>query len=218
MRDGLVTSTLPLLQAVETGLLALLVLLGVMVVGIFIWRSLAISLAAGRPEAWLEKVAGDLTGEMTALSKSGVEGEQSVRSVPGRMVNTGIKNAHLCPEALEKLLEAQELRERKTLETGVSFLGTVGSNAPFIGLTGTVIGILVAFQQMAGSGGRGGPEVMSAISGALIATAAGLIVAIPAVVFYNILKARIKATLESAREIRILLVARSLQATVREEF
>ncbi len=65
-------------------------------------------------------------------------------------------------------------------------LGTLGNNAPFIGLFGTVIGIIVAFHEL-GQNPAGGPSVvMAGISEALVATAVGLIVAIPAVIAYNI--------------------------------
>ncbi len=217
MQNDLLQNLLPLLQTVELGLLVLLVLLGVAIVALFIRRLLVLNKTAGNPEVWALKVARDMSG---SAENTGIAGEPDPQeaTAPARMFRLGLANAHLCPEALEKVLEAQEIRERKSLEQGVSFLGTVGANAPFLGLTGTVIGILAAFRQMAMQGGSGGPEVMAAISGALIATAAGLIVAIPAVVFYNILKGRIKATLEGVREIRTLLVARSLQATVKEEF
>jgi len=130
----------------------------------------------------------------------------------GRVVKTGLANLGLAPEALEKVFEVQESAERRELDRGVSFLGTVGANAPFLGLTGTVIGILSAFDRFAASGGHGSTEVMVAISRALIATALGLLVAIPAVIFYNILRSRSKTILEQAREIRGLILARSLQA------
>ncbi len=71
------------------------------------------------------------------------------------------------------------------LESFVAILGTIGSTAPFVGLFGTVIGVIKAFQDIAMSAGAG-PEVVSAgIAEALIATAFGLLVAIPAVMFYN---------------------------------
>jgi biopolymer transport protein ExbB/TolQ len=79
-----------------------------------------------------------------------------------------------------------------------------------------VLGILSAFRRMASQGGSGGPEVMSAIAGALIATAVGLFVAIPAVVLYNVLKARIRRTMDGLGELRSLLLARSLQAVAKE--
>ncbi|HUI61491.1 MAG TPA: MotA/TolQ/ExbB proton channel family protein, partial [Steroidobacteraceae bacterium] len=82
-----------------------------------------------------------------------------------------------------------------------------------LGLTGTVLGILVAFDRFAASGGQGSTEVMVAISQALIATAAGLVVAIPAVVFYNILRNRNKTILEEGREIQALILAHVLHAT-----
>ncbi len=71
------------------------------------------------------------------------------------------------------------------VESYVSILGTIGSTAPFVGLFGTVVGIVRCFQDIAMNAGAG-PEVVSAgIAEALIATAFGLLVAIPAVMFYN---------------------------------
>ena len=84
--------------------------------------------------------------------------------------------------------------------------------APFVGLTGTVIGVLAAFQAMAAAGAQGGAGVMSSIAGALVATAAGLFVAIPAVVFHNLLQARVDWILDESRQLRGILVARSIQA------
>jgi biopolymer transport protein ExbB/TolQ len=73
-------------------------------------------------------------------------------------------------------------------------LGTVGSSAPFVGLFGTVVGILKAFQAISISGGAGGFKVVSAgIAAALVATAAGLLVAIYAIVAYNYFVARVNA-------------------------
>lgn len=75
--------------------------------------------------------------------------------------------------------------EINRLEARVPILGTIGSTAPFVGLLGTVLGIIKSFQDIAFHGG-GGPEIVSAgIAEALVATAFGLIVAIPAVMFYN---------------------------------
>lgn len=79
----------------------------------------------------------------------------------------------------------------KELETHVSTLGTVANTAPFVGLLGTVIGIIKAFQSIASKAG-GGPEVVAGgVAEALITTAFGLFVAIPAVVLYNLLGQRI---------------------------
>jgi biopolymer transport protein ExbB/TolQ len=88
-------------------------------------------------------------------------------------------------ETKERAAQHALQAEINRLEAYVPVLGTVGSTAPFVGLLGTVLGIIKSFQDIAIHSGAG-PEVVSAgIAEALIATAFGLIVAIPAVMFYN---------------------------------
>jgi biopolymer transport protein ExbB len=99
-------------------------------------------------------------------------------------------------EAVEQIVAKAVRLKRKQLENGLVFLGTLGNNAPFIGLFGTVLGIVTAFKELgastgtmaSGTGGMNG--VMSAIAEALVATAIGILVAIPAVVAYNIFQKR----------------------------
>ncbi len=74
---------------------------------------------------------------------------------------------------------------RRYLDRFTPVLGTLGNNAPFIGLLGTVIGVIVAFNQLSIEMDGGASSVMGGISEALVATAAGIAVAIPCVVFYN---------------------------------
>jgi biopolymer transport protein ExbB/TolQ len=90
-------------------------------------------------------------------------------------------------------LEAELSRARKNLERGMNFLGTVGNNAPFVGLLGTVIGVILAFQELSSAGARAGEmgNVMAGIAEALVATGVGLFVALPAVVAYNVLSKRV---------------------------
>jgi biopolymer transport protein ExbB/TolQ len=203
------------LHAIEQGIMGLLLILGLACIGAFAWRWRALGIAVKGTTGWRITLEGNLTGDKVSepLLPFGSAPESACAD---RVARLGLRNAGLCPEALEKLLENQEIKERKILERGARFLGTVGANAPFLGLTGTVLGILAAFRRMAAQGGSGGVEVMSAISGALIATATGLVVAIPAVVLYNVLKARIKDTTDGLAEIRGLLLVRSLQAAARE--
>jgi len=78
------------------------------------------------------------------------------------------------------------------LKKGVSALATIGSTAPFVGLLGTVVGVITAFQGIASSGSGGIAGVSQGISEALVETALGLVVAIPAVWFYNYLTGRIE--------------------------
>jgi biopolymer transport protein ExbB len=88
--------------------------------------------------------------------------------------------------------------EKLSLESRISILGTLGSNAPFVGLLGTVLGIIHAFHNLA-MNTKGGPAVvMAGISEALVATALGLFVAIPAVAAYNYFVRYIKRVMVSA--------------------
>jgi len=93
---------------------------------------------------------------------------------------------------LEELLATKRLEERVKMERWLSVLGTMGNTAPFIGLFGTVVGIIKAFQDLALSG-QGGPAVVAkGIAEALVATAGGMAVAIPAVVIYNYFMRKVK--------------------------
>jgi biopolymer transport protein ExbB len=98
------------------------------------------------------------------------------------------------PQAeLEAAVEGAKARERLRLERNLAFLATLGSNGPFIGLFGTVLGIIKAFRDLAGGElGAGASTVMAGISEALVATAVGLMVAIPAVVAFNYFSRRVK--------------------------
>ncbi len=95
-------------------------------------------------------------------------------------------------ENVERSLTRAALQEITTLEAHVPFLGTVGSTAPFIGLFGTVMGILGAFNEIAEKGNATITTVAAPIGNALLATAAGLFAAIPAVIAYNSYVSRIK--------------------------
>jgi biopolymer transport protein ExbB len=102
------------------------------------------------------------------------------------------------PEAVDEAAASAMIRERLRLERNLAYLGTVGNNAPFVGLFGTVIGIIQAFNELSLNTSGGASAVMSGISEALVATAVGLLVAIPAVAAFNTFQRRIKALLGDA--------------------
>jgi biopolymer transport protein ExbB len=87
------------------------------------------------------------------------------------------------------------------MEKNLAFLGTLGNNAPFIGLLGTVIGIIGAFRQLDASAGKLSAGLMSEIGEALIATAVGLLVALPAVAAFNLFQRVIRVRLARAEAI-----------------
>jgi biopolymer transport protein ExbB len=107
--------------------------------------------------------------------------------------------------------------ERRKLERGLAFLGTVGNNAPFVGLFGTVVGVIHAFEELGHSapghptGGMAGQvasqAVMAGIAEALVATAVGILVALPAVAAYNYLQRRVTSLLNGSDVLGNLVLA-----------
>jgi biopolymer transport protein ExbB len=89
------------------------------------------------------------------------------------------------PAAIAERLEGESAIVRTRMERNLAFLGTVGNNAPFVGLLGTVIGIIRAFHELDQSGGEVTSGLMAEVGEALVATSIGLLVAIPAVAAYN---------------------------------
>jgi biopolymer transport protein ExbB len=116
--------------------------------------------------------------------------------------------------AAEKGMQSALAIERSTLENRLAFLGTLGNNAPFIGLFGTVIGVLLAFEALSKT--QGAPSgtsqvasnaVMGSIAEALVATAVGIGVALPAVAAYNYFQRRIASILADAEALTNLVLA-----------
>ena len=100
-------------------------------------------------------------------------------------------------EQIEKAFETFLYSKRAELEKGLSVLGTLGSTTPFIGLLGTILGIIVSFGELSrGSGSTN--EVMFSLAEALILTAVGLIVAIPAVIAFNFFSRKAKSLILEA--------------------
>jgi len=96
-------------------------------------------------------------------------------------------------DAVNRQLERSKERETANLKRGLTVLATVGSTSVFVGLFGTVVGIITAFQGISADGGGGLSSVAGGISEALVATAVGLMVAIPSVVAFNLFNGRVEA-------------------------
>ena len=97
---------------------------------------------------------------------------------------------------------------RKSFEAGLLFLGTLGNNAPFIGLFGTVLGIVTAFRELrAAARRRAMGNVMGGIAEALVATAVGILVALPAVIAYNVFQKKGPDIEENAAALGNVLLA-----------
>jgi biopolymer transport protein ExbB/biopolymer transport protein TolQ len=112
-------------------------------------------------------------------------------------------------EAVAEVLGAGPKERRKSYEAGLLFLGTLGNNAPFVGLFGTVLGIVTAFRDLADAAGNtnGMNNVMSGIAEALVSTAVGILVAIPAVIAYNYFQKKTQDLEENVQSIGALVLA-----------
>lgn len=119
----------------------------------------------------------------------------------GRVLSAALRVYQTCPkhdqdftvESVARMLERQAQREVHNMKRGIGVLANVASTAPFVGLLGTVIGIVNAFQMMSQTGSGGLSTVSGGIAEALATTALGLLVAIPSIGAYNGLQAWIDA-------------------------
>ncbi len=158
--------------------------------------------------------AGDLEGARRRLEAS--------PSAEAAVVVAGVVEADLGADSAEEAMAGASALQRLKLERRLTFLGTLGNNAPFIGLLGTVIGIVGAFEELgkagtpvAGAAGAAAatasqlaPQaVMSNIAEALVATAVGLIVAIPAVFAFNAFQRLVKTKLANTEALSHILLA-----------
>ncbi len=128
-------------------------------------------------ELRLHLAEGNLAAATKAMSSS--------KSWEARIVAAGLSEASRGPGPVEEKLAGERTVAKAKMERNLAFLGTVGNNAPFVGLLGTVIGIIRAFQALNESQGQVSTGLMAEIGEALVATAIGLLVALPAVAAYN---------------------------------
>lgn len=120
------------------------------------------------------------------------------RSLEARVLLAGLCACDQGPDAVEELLAGALGAERARFETRLAFLATLASNAPYVGLFGTVLGIVRAFRNLGADLAEAHAGVMIALAEALVATAIGLLVAIPAVVAFNAFKNAVKARVTRA--------------------
>ncbi|MEY3015539.1 MAG: hypothetical protein RIT45_4274, partial [Pseudomonadota bacterium] len=130
-----------------------------------------------------------------------------------QVVLAGVREMHRGAPAVEELMAAREALEKQRYDRFLGFLGSLGANAPFVGLLGTVIGIMGAFADLQTSMGSASQDanrtqaIMGSISEALVATAVGLFVAIPAVWAFNQFKGSIKGVQARTAALASVLLA-----------
>jgi biopolymer transport protein ExbB/TolQ len=180
----------------------LLIALSVISVGIMIERAaFFLGRRLANPDALGDLLlAGELGKARAAIAATaGIEAD---------VVRAAIEQAPCGPDSVAKVVDARIKRSRLEYESRLAFLATLGNNAPFIGLFGTVLGIIRAFSDLARNpSAAGASSVMAGISEALIATAAGLLVALPAVVAYNVFQRAMRRASQRAAYFGDLLEA-----------
>lgn len=179
-----------------------------------------ISLAIIFERAWffrgitddLERLARELHAHLRAGDLQGArERMRASPSAEAAVVAAGLVETNRGPKAAAESMAGATALQRMRLERRLAFLGTLGNNAPFIGLFGTVIGIISAFEHLGNAteaaAAGASTEVMASIAEALVATAIGLAVAIPAVAAFNYFQRRIRATVSNTDALSRVLLA-----------
>lgn len=192
------------------------------------WLMLAlsvISVAIILERAWffwslrddLDVLAKELSTSLEESIETAKKRMEASPSAEAAVVAAGLAMAHKGPAAAEEAMAGALALQRMRLERRLAYLGTLGNNAPFLGLFGTVIGVVGAFAALgeaartpiaqASSQALAPQAVMSNIAEALVATAVGLAVAIPAVAANNYFQRMIKATLANTEALTRVLLA-----------
>lgn len=136
--------------------------------------------------------------------------DKLLEKTPGsasRILHSGLASAGQGLASAQHRFVAASLEERRFLEKRLLILGTLGNNAPFIGLFGTVLGVIRAFHDLAQNSSAGPEVVMAGLSEALIATAVGLFVAIPCVIGYNYFKKQVQDLLSTTETLSRLILS-----------
>jgi biopolymer transport protein ExbB len=154
------------------------------------------------------------TGDVEEARKQLSRSPSHVASI----IAAGLEDPGDGTEAAEERMNGATQLAKLRMEKRLAFLGTLGSNAPFIGLLGTVIGIIRAFHSLNDAAGKVTAGLMSEVGEALVATAIGILVALPAIAFFNFFQRIIKARLARAQafgnEVLALLKAEKRGAAV----
>lgn len=173
-----------------------------------LWLLLALSvgaIAVALERAWFfvrVRRGGDVEAALRALhAGQGAEAARALamgQSMQSQVMRHALAHASEGPAAVTEYVAAAIELQRLRYERGLAFLGTLGNNAPFIGLFGTVLGIIRAFHDLAMHSAEGAQAVMAGIAEALVATGVGLLVALPAVAAYNAFARHVEACVSAA--------------------
>lgn len=189
-------------QASAEGILIIMGILSVISIAIMIERFISLK----KLSAASNEISIKMKNTIANFNLSEVENLSSnTDSLEGRALGYGLRYAkENGPNGLDDIFNSYKTMEKPALEKNLNMLGTIASNAPYIGLLGTVMGIMKAFNDLANNPGQGNEVVMAGIAHALVSTAIGLAVAIPAVMAFNGFQKKVKLivnNLDAARDL-----------------
>ena len=182
----------------------LLIVLSVVSIAIMVDRAL-----------WFRGRDADTTGARAELARATdddaraalVKRWRASTSIPLQVGAVGLEAVAGGPDAAAEAMNGERTRWRRDADKNLIVLGTLGNNVPFVGLFGTVLGVIKAFHDLKEAGAGGETLVMSGIAEALTATAIGLLVAIPAVVAFNYFGRRLRVVMAGADELAHAVLA-----------
>lgn len=188
----------------DMAVLCLLILLSVAAVYLIAERFFFLRRISADSKATLRTLEKSLLSRNFAIVEEIAEMESTIE---GRAARVSLNHLKLKgQDGLEEIFSAFTQIERPKLERSLGFLATVGSNAPYIGLFGTVLGIMKSFNDLSKATTAGQNTVMAGISAALIATAAGLLVAIPCVLAFNYFQKQVKAVMTNLDSLKDIIL------------
>lgn len=182
----------------------LLIVLSIVSIAIMVDRAL-----------WFRGKDGDTAAARAELAKAGDAAARAALAkrwrgtpaIPLHVAATGLEALDGGPAAAAEAMHGERARWRREADKNLIVLGTLGNNVPFVGLFGTVLGVIKAFDDLKQATTGSETAVMAGIAEALTATAIGLLVAIPAVVAYNYFSRRLKVVMGGADEMAHAVLA-----------
>lgn len=191
----------------DMSVLYLLIALCFVSVYLILERYLFLRTAANHSKKTLKVIEASLLARNFSVVEDIAQNDQFLEGRAAKMALAHLKEKG--PDGLEEMFSTLISIEKPKLERSLGFLATVGANAPYIGLFGTVLGIMKSFNDLAKATDAGQNTVMAGISAALIATAAGLLVAIPAVLAYNYFQKQVKKILGNMNSVKDMVIVYS---------
>jgi len=197
------SSVVDLAGGAATGILYLLLALSAIQLAILIERAIVFIRTRASRRRLAELTRALHAGKIAELAPS----LATARSLEERVLAAGVARAAAGPDAVDEIVRSQLADSKFAYEKRLAFLATLGNNAPFIGLLGTVLGIMHAFANLSAQSGQVSTEVMAGISEALVSTGVGLFVALPAVIAFNWFQRSLKGRVVAAESLSGALLA-----------